>query len=184
VTEARVARRYARSLFNAASRQGIVPSVEADLNLIGAVSRASGPFSRFLESPDATSEAKTALLEKAFSDRVTALTMAFLRLLVDKGRETILPHVREVFVELRRQQEEVVRAVVTTVAPLDQDSRARVVSRLEAKSGKRVEAEFETDPSLIGGINVRWGDYVLDGSLSGSLARMKERILFDALKQN
>lgn len=184
MTEARVARRYARSLFNAAGKQGIVASVEADLDLIAAVLRSSPQFGRFLASPDATAEAKLRLLEKAFSDRVTALTMGFLRLLVDKRRESTLGHVREIFAELRRQQERVVRAVVTTVGPLDEDERARVVARLEAKSGKRVEAEFGTDPGLIGGINVRWGDYVLDGSLSGSLARMKERILFDALKQN
>lgn len=184
MTDTRVARRYARALYQTAKRQGIVPSVESDLELIGAVSRSSPQFGRFMGSPDVTRETKQGLVEKAFADRVTALTMGFLRLLVDKGREDALPLVREIYVDLRRAEEQVVRAVVTSFQPLDEDTRARVVHRLESKSGKRVEAEFETDPELVGGINVRWGDYVLDGSLRGALARMKERVLFDALKQN
>lgn len=184
MTEARVARRYARALFQAASKQGIVPSVESDLDLIVAVARGSGSFTNFMESPDVSRERKLGIIEKAFADRVTALTMGFLRLLVEKRRESALALVREVFVELRRESEHVMRAVVTSREPLGEDEKARILQGLAAKSGKKIEAEFGSDPNLIGGVTVRWGDYVLDGSLRGSLARLEESLLFEALKQN
>ncbi|MCC6403464.1 MAG: ATP synthase F1 subunit delta [Fimbriimonadaceae bacterium] len=183
MTEARVARRYAKALFQAATKEGIVSSVESDLNLIMAVARGSGAFTSFLGSPDITRERKFQVVEKAFSDRVTALTMAFVRLLLDKRRETTIPLVRENFIELRRESEHVVRAVVTSREPMGEEDKLRILKRLEEKSGKRVEAEFGIDPDLIGGLTVRWGDYVLDGSLRGSLSRLEDSLLFDALKQ-
>ncbi|MGE0000666.1 MAG: ATP synthase F1 subunit delta [Fimbriimonadaceae bacterium] len=184
MTEARVARRYAKALFQAATKQGIVSSVESDLNLIVAVARSSGAFTTFLDSPDVTRERKFQVVEKAFSDRVTALTMAFVRLLLDKRREATIALVREIYVELRRASEQVMRAIVTSREPMGEEGKLRIVKRLEEKSGKRVEAEFAIDPALIGGLTVRWGDYVLDGSLRGSLARLEDSLLFDALKQN
>lgn len=183
MTQARVARRYAKALFQAATKQGIVSSVESDLNLIVAVARKSGSFTAFLDSPEVTRDRKFQVVEKAFSDRVTALTMAFVRLLLDKRRETTIPLVREIFVELRRESEKVMRAVVTLREPMGEEEKLRIIKRLEEKSGKKVEAEFVVDPGLIGGLTVRWGDFVLDGSLRGSLSRLEDSLLFDALKQ-
>ncbi|MCW5936465.1 MAG: ATP synthase F1 subunit delta [Fimbriimonadaceae bacterium] len=184
MTDARVARRYARALFNAAKKQGIVKSVEDDLALIGTVTSNTPGFRRFLNDPSAPQATKLSLFEKAFSDRVTATTMGFLRLVLEKGREDSLDLVRYAFVELRREDEGVVRAVVTTTRDLSEEERRRIVDRLTRASGKTIEAEFEIDPSLIGGIRVAYASYVLEGSVKGALDRMRERLIYDVLKQN
>lgn len=184
MTDARVARRYARALFNAAKKAQIVQSVEDDLNLISAVWKNTPAFKRLLSNPAAPKDFKLDLFVKAFADRVTAMTMQFLRLLLEKGREDNLEFVRLAFQELRRHDEGVIQAVVTTTTELTEAERRKIIDKLTRASGKTIEAEFETDPSLIGGIRVAYENYVLDGSVHGALGRLKEKLIYDVLKQN
>lgn len=181
--DGRAAKRYARALFNAAKAQNIVTSVSDDLNVIVAAVTQSEKFRDFLRRPETSRDQKLTVLEKTFGDKVTALSMGFLRLLVDKGRDEELVGIRLEFEELRRQAESVVRAVITSAEPLDDGQRRQVVSTIESKTGLRLEAEYEVDASLIGGIRVAYDNYVLDGSLRGHLDRLRERLVFDVLKQ-
>lgn len=184
MTDARAARRYAKALFQAAKRAGIVPSVEDDLNLLSTVGRNSPAFRRLLKNPSASKDFKLDLFTRSFSDRVTAMTMHFLRLLLEKGREDNIELIRFAFQELRRVDEGVMQAVITTTIELNENERRKLIDKLTRSSGKTVEAEFEIDPELIGGIRVAFDNYVLDGSVRGSLGRLKDRILYDVLKQN
>jgi F-type H+-transporting ATPase subunit delta len=184
VTDARVARRYARALFAAAVKNDIVASVEDDLALLSAMSRNSPEFRRFLHSPTASKEHKLEVFSKLFSDRVTATTMSFIRLVLEKGREGAFEHIRIAFTELRREREGVVAAKVVSAFELTEDERRRLVDKLTRESGKTIEPEFQVDPSLIGGLSVELGNYVLDGTVKGSLDRLRETIIYDLLKQN
>ena len=72
-------------------------------------------------------------------------------------------------------------AVVTSAAPLSEaDSRA-ISERLAAMTGGRVEVELAVDPALLGGVVVRMGDRLLDGSVRGRLERLRARLTFGAL---
>lgn len=184
MTDARVARRYARALFHASKKAQIVQSVEDDLNLISTVWRNTPSFKRLLRNPSAGKEFKQELFEKAFGDRVTAMTMQFLRLLLVKGREDNMELVRLAFQELRRQDEGVIQVVVTTTMDLTESERRKLIDKLTRASGKTVEADFETDQSLIGGIRVSYDNYVLDGSVQGALGRLRDKLIYDVLKQN
>lgn len=184
MTDARVARRYAKALFLASKKADIVASVEDDLNLMSAVSSQSPAFKRLLSNPSATREFKQEIFTKSFSDRVTAMTMQFVRLLLDKGREDNLDLIRLAFQELRREDQGVIQVVVTTTIDLNEVEKRKLIDKLTRASGKTIEAEFETDSSLIGGIKVSYENYVLDGSVSGSLSRLKDRLIYDVLKQN
>lgn len=184
MTDARVARRYAKALFSAAKRADIVASAEDDLNLISTVSRNSPAFRRLLSNPSATKEFKLEVFSRAFSDRVTAMTMHFLRLLLEKGREDNLELVRLAYQDLRRRDQNVIQVVVTTTIELNEIERRKLIDKLTRASGKTIEAEFEIDPALIGGIKVAYDNYVLDGSVIGALGRLRDKLIFDALKQN
>lgn len=184
MTDGRVARRYARALFNAAKKIHIVQSVEDDLDLISTVWRNTPAFKRLLKNPSAGKEFKQELFAKAFADRVTAMTMQFLRLLIEKGREDNLELIKFAYQSLRRQDEGVIQAVVTTTIDLTEGERRKLVDKLTRASGKTIEAEFQTDQALIGGIRVSYESYVLDGSVNGALGRLKDKLIYDALKQN
>lgn len=159
-------------------------SVESDLGLISTVSSTSPAFKRLLSNPSASRDFKNEVFSKAFSDRVTAMTMHFLRLLLEKGREDNLELVRHAYVDLRREDQGIIQAMITTTIDLSEAERRKLIDKLTRASGKTIEAEFATDPQLIGGIRVAYNNYVLDGSLKGGLDRLKDKILYDVLKQN
>jgi len=183
VTDVRVAKRYARALFSEARAQDILESVEDDLGAMCAVIGESDGLQRFLKSPNATREDKLALFERMFSDRVTALTMNAFRLLLKRRRENLIVNVRDEFALLRRESEKVIYALVSSSYKIDQSQRDAIVEKLASATGQRVEAEFEIDKSIIGGVRVTYGNYVLDGTARGYLERMRSRLLYDLLKQ-
>ncbi len=183
MAEARVGKRYAQALFQAARAGDVITSVEADLNAVANQVEQDARFREFLISPHVGREEKVKILERIFSDRITALTMSAIRLMLQKRREAEFETVRGEFVRLRREHERKVYVLVSSAERLTDDQMRRIEQKLEAASGKDIEPEFRIDPTLIGGVRVSYGDYVLDGTIRGALRRLKDRLRIDVLKQ-
>ena len=84
---------------------------------------------------------------------------------------------------LRRQQQGVLFATVSCSEDLTDKQRTEITARLRLATGKQVEVQFETDPNLIGGVKATFDNTVLDGSLKGGLAALRDRLYHDLLKQ-
>lgn len=179
----RVARRYAHALFTTAIKYDVVKSVEDDLNSIVGLLENDEAFREFIIAPYTGRDQKIAIVDKMFSDRVTALTMQVLRVMLEKRREEEIVRVREEFVALRREHEGVVFAVVASAWPIEEAQKKALLTKLEATIGKKIEAEFKLEPNLIGGIRVSYGNYILDGSVRGGLRNLRDRLRHDLLKQ-
>lgn len=181
--DSRVGRRYAQALFTTARKYDVVRPVESDLDAIVGLLENDREFRDFLIAPFRSREEKAQILERLFSDRVTALTMQVLRVMIEKRREEDIPAVRSEYIALRRESEGVVHAVVTSAEMLDDNQKQAVVERLARVLDKKIEADFEIDPLLIGGVRVASGNYVLDGSVRGALSKLREKLRYDLLKQ-
>lgn len=182
--DAKVAKRYARALYNEAARNEVVEAVEADLNSISSLIHNGDEFKDFLFSPHVARDEKIKIAERLFSDRVTALTMQFLRLLLEKRRESELDEILEQFVILRREHSNVIYAEIISAKELTAQQKQALEGQLALKSGKLVEAAYDIDANLIGGVKVAFGNYVLDGTVTGSLRRLKDSLRHDLLKQS
>jgi F-type H+-transporting ATPase subunit delta len=183
VEDKRIGRRYARALYDVAKKYNVVAAVESDLNaIIGAIDR-DPTFKAFLLAPYSSREEKTEILDRLFSDRVTALTMQIIRVMLEKRREHDIPSVQEEFVAIRREEEGIVVATVSSAAELSAAERKALVAKLNKSLGKTVEAEYVVDPRLIGGVKVAFGTYVLDGTIRGALEQLREKLRHDLLKQ-
>lgn len=182
--DVRVAKRYARALFETAQENRVIESVEDDLGGIVSLLVNNTQFRKMLLSPEVSRDEKLSLVEKLFSDRITALTLEALRLMIEKNRESEIEWVQREYVSLRRDFENKLFVVITTAEKLDDDQRQRLLARLESITGKRLEAEYRIDPHLIGGCSVAYENYVLNGSVRGELQRLRERLLHDVLKQS
>jgi F-type H+-transporting ATPase subunit delta len=182
--DARIARRYAQALFATALKFDVVRAVEDDLEAISRLMETDKSFRDFIMAPYTSREEKARIAEKVFGDRITALTMQVLRVMLEKRREPELPLVRDEFTELRRRHENVVHALVTSAKELDGTQRTALVAKLQASLGKTVEADFEVDPSLLGGLKVAYENNVLDGTVRGALQKLRERLRYDLLKQS
>lgn len=173
-----IARRYAQALFRAANRAGNLAEISEDLrNLTAFIARVEGgSLRRYLESPRGL-EAKRALLHRAFEGRVSAMTFAFLELLLDKKRLTYLPDIIGRFQEYLRQQQGIVRAEVRTAMPLDPDQLERLRTRLARLTGKTIMIAGRVDPDILGGVVVTYENQIIDGSVRRGLDDLRETLL-------
>lgn len=183
MVDARIGRRYAQALFNAATKHDVVVAVENDLAGIAALVRDDAKFRHFLLAPFNSHEEKIQVAERIFADRVTALTMQVLRVMIQKGREGEFESVYNEFARLRREAADIELATITSAYTLDPAQKDAIVTGVSKRLGKKVEAKFLVDPRLIGGVRVAYSNFVLDGSARGHLNRLREHLHHDILKQ-
>jgi F-type H+-transporting ATPase subunit delta len=180
----RVSRRYAEALFNMAVKYDVVSSVEGDLAGIHGLLENDPRFRDFLISPHVARDEKLRIAETLFSDRVTALTMQAVRLLLEKRREREFSGVYKQFVVLRREHENMVSVVVTSAETLSEEQRDAIMKKIESALGKTVEPSYLIDTQMLGGVKVEYENTVLDGTVRGTLNKMRDRLKYDLLKQN
>jgi F-type H+-transporting ATPase subunit delta len=99
-----------------------------------------------------------------------------LLLLVRRGRIEQLPRVATEFARRDDERNGLTHATATSAAPLGQEEVRSIAAHLEAMTGGRVALETDVDPSLLGGVVVRIGDRLIDGSVRGRLERLRGRL--------
>jgi F-type H+-transporting ATPase subunit delta len=131
---------------------------------------------RFLESPRIAADQKSAVLTKALGDRVPRLFLRFLQQLVKNRRQMLIPTVANEYDTLLDASAGIVHARVTVARETADDERDAIAARLSAIVGKTVVPHLAVDPSIIGGVVVRIGDTVMDGSVRRKLALLRRRM--------
>lgn len=175
MSDTTVARRYAQALFQEAEGEGRVDRVDDGVDAVRASLDGSRELERLFASPVIPSAKKEAVLTQLFSDRVDPLLLRLMRLLVEKGREELLPSVIRAYGQLRDERLGVVEAHVRTALPLGPDEAEALKAALERTTGQKVRLRLEVEPSLIGGLVVRVGDTVYDGSARHQLESLREQ---------
>jgi F-type H+-transporting ATPase subunit delta len=170
-------------MFETARKYDVVQAVEDDLATFERLLQNDASFRHFFIAPYTSRAEKVATLEKIFSDRMTALTMQLIRVMLDKGREREIEAVHSEFAKLRRAAEGVIHATVTSAEPLSDKQQKALLAKLESTQGKKFEATFEIDSRVIGGVKVSFGSYVLDGTVRGTLSKLRDQFRHDVLKQ-
>lgn len=175
--EESVSRRYAAALFNQARTNGTLKETSADLAVIAETLVAAPGLAALVGHPLVTQSRKKEALTGAFSSKISAATLSFLNLLADKRRTGLLADVKAEFDSLLREHNNVVAATAISAVPLTKTQLTALEKALEKRTGKDIELTTSTDPSLMGGILVRIGDTVLDGTVKGKLDRLREQLL-------
>jgi F-type H+-transporting ATPase subunit delta len=168
---ATVARPYAEATFKLALERGALAAAAEGMALVAAI--AADPQMRsVLNNPRVTAQQKKQLFSEIAGTRLDETTRNLVAVLVDNRREELIGSIAEQFDELKRDHEKIVRARITSAQPLTDAQRADIVSALEKSYGRRIEAETEVDPQLLGGARVQVGDEVVHASVRDALAQM------------
>lgn len=176
----KAARRYAKALLDLAKERDEVELVLGDIRYINNTIDDSHELILFLRNPIVNNDDKQAVLKKLFDDQLEELTKLFLKLLVRKNRIDILHQVTEAFIDKYNAYAGIVNIEATAAYELDDQQRSSLQQTLEEKTGKKVELDVDIDESLMGGLTVRIGDTVIDGSVKNQLQELEEQLITSA----
>lgn len=171
-----IARRYATAFYEEADATGVLADVDDDVLMLRETLTSNDELARFFKSPVIPQEKKEAVIQELLSDRVTGLTVRFLRLLVHKDRETMTKEVLDAYQALRDEQRGIIDAHVSVARPMSDEDRETLVDTLEEQTGKSVRLHLQEKPDLVGGVVIRIGDHVFDGSVRNQLSNLHDRL--------
>jgi F-type H+-transporting ATPase subunit delta len=174
------ARRYAEAAFQLAERDG---NVERWLEQLRVVATAVGDATlvRRLEDPHVPLDRRLAALNAVVGENAVPQLASLVGLVLRRRR---LESVADIYREFRRQYNRkvgIVEATATSATQLDEQELSALRSRLEQMTGGRIELQTNVDPGLLGGVQVRLGDLLIDGSVRGRLERLRNRLASGAL---
>ncbi len=179
-----VARRYAQAFYQDASQNKCGDRGDEDMAMIQESIEGSPELRRFFEDPILTAESKMKVVKSLFADRVHETTLGLLKLLVSKGRENIFTQIAGAYKAMRDAQLGIVEAKVRAALPLSASDEKKVAEGLEAMTGKKVRLNTEVDPKILGGLIIRVGDTVYDGSVLHQLKTLRGRLEQSTLRVN
>jgi F-type H+-transporting ATPase subunit delta len=169
------ARRYAEAVFEIAERDGTVERWLTQLNDVAeAVSRPE--VVRRLEDPHVPIDARAKALHDVAGTQMLPQMSNLLGLVLRRRRLDSLPQIAREFKRLYNRRAGVVEATATSALALDAQEVADLTARLEKMTGKKVELATAVDATILGGIQVRIGDTLYDGSVRGRLERLRARL--------
>lgn len=166
-----IARNYAEALFAAGDGFGEV------LDAVAGGIEADERIATALESPRVSKAAKAKILERALKGEAPKEFVRFLQAVVRRGRQGLIGEIAQAYQVLLDEKLDRVHAGVTLAEEPDAKMQKQVVDRLAKALGREVRAYFRTDPRILGGVVVRVGDRILDGSVRRRLTAVQRRML-------
>ena len=174
------ARRYAEAAFEVALRDDTVAAWRRELDAAAAIGD-DPELSRILANPAIPLDRRLALSEATFGVVVDRPVLNLIGLMLRRGRIEQLPRIAAEFRRLDNARQGITLATATSAAPLTPDEVRELTARMERFTGGRVELDVQVDPSLLGGLVVRVGDRLIDGSVRGRLERLRNQLVSGAL---
>jgi len=176
----RIAKRYAKALFEIAEETKKLEKITNDVVFIDSLIRSSRELQLFLKSPIIKEDKKREVLKEIFSDsRIDPVTLKFIMLLVEKKREDILHDIVKVYQQIYDEKMGIVSAEVVTAVEVGERLKKKIEQKiLELTGAKKVKASYRVDPSIIGGIVIRVGDTVYDASIRRRIQLLREQLIY------
>ena len=174
----RLAGRYAKSLLDLSIEQNQLDAVYADMKWLNSICKSNRDFVVVLNSPVIKPTIKAKIINAVTESRVTALTTAFIQLLVRKAREINLPEIVIAFVDQYNKLKNIHKVKITTADPITEEMKTAIMTNVHAAStGMTFEIETATDPDLIGGFLLQTGGTLVDASILRDLKDIQKQFM-------
>jgi len=167
-----VAATYAEALFEAASDAGAVDAVAAEISGFAEAVEGSPDLRQFLDNPEIEGRVKKEAV-KELGSSANPITSNFLQVLIDRGRITEFPEIARAFAERVAAEAGRLEVEAVTAVPLPDDLRNRIVEEISRKTGRSVDLTESVDPEIVGGLVLRIGGAVVDGSVRHRIEELR-----------
>lgn len=173
--EQQVTNVYALALFEAARDAGTLDATGADLDAFATAMREAKDLTAILYNPRVDARVKKEIVSDltAGGDR---LFVSGVKLLIDKGHSPLLLDFNDQFQKLVKREQGLIEVEITSAVELPEEARARIRKRIEDATGKNVAVTETVDADIIGGLVLRFGDIIVDGSLKSRLEQLRARL--------
>lgn len=172
--ETKVAKRYAKALFDLAVEQNILEKIKADALLISNVCVSNHDFMMVLQSPIIKDVKKIIIMNKVFGDKIQKMTMAFLKIITRNKRESIIPETASQFIEIYKEHKNIISAELITAVKLGSEVSDKINSLLKEQTKAEIELNENVDDSLIGGFVLEFDEKQYDASVVKYLHKLRK----------
>jgi len=166
--------RYATALFELVKEQNLVEEASRDMAFVSGVYNENREFRLFLSSPVVGIPKKKEVLKALLGTHVGKLVLDFFQILTAKGREMHIGTIADEYLVLYKEYKGIKTATLTTAIAADDQIKSRVISLLQAHTGKKIDLIEKVDPRLIGGFILNYDDFQLDSSLNAQLNKLRK----------
>lgn len=178
-----VARRYAQAFFAIAGEKNLLDQLEQELQQVAETINSYNELRILMNHQLVAPQDKKTMVDQVFSGAISESTLNFLHFVIDKYRITHLQEIYEAFVVYANDARNIADAQVRSATALSDEEVKAIEQNLVKVTGKNIRLSNEVDPNLIGGVVVRIGDKVIDGSLYRRLGRLKENLMQIQVKE-
>ncbi|HEY3299811.1 MAG TPA: F0F1 ATP synthase subunit delta [Methylophilaceae bacterium] len=166
-----IARPYATAVFRLAKEKNALAEWSEQLGLLAGIA-SNVEISALIDDPKLGSTELEKIMLSICEGKLNAEATNLVKLMVENDRLTIMSDVAEAFEALKAQDEAKLEALLTAAEKPSEEQVQMLIKQLEARFGKKIEAQVEIDPELIGGIKIVVGDTVIDASVRGQLQEL------------
>ena len=166
---ASVAQAYAESIYSVAQAEGAVDAVEDQLYQFARAMESNAELGRRLGDESIDVATRLSIVSDLLGGRAHPQTVSAIMYIVQSGHTRQLTEIADAVVERAASLRRRAVAEVRTAVPLDDDTQQRLASALEQSTGREVELKVTVDPDVVGGVVVRMGDTVIDGTVARRL---------------
>ena len=181
MSELTVASRYAKSLIDLSQEQNSLEEIKNDMNFFLQTLKANSQLKAVLGNPIVSHAKKLAILDAIFISRVDKLSIAFFKIMVNKGRGEVLYTTAQEFINQYNLLKHITKATVVSATALSDSNKQALLNEVKAAVGGEVVLDAKTDPSLIGGFVLTVGDRQVDTSIASNLKKLKKNFAQSAV---
>lgn len=171
-----VSERYAQALFEISQNENLTEKIQEDLKLVNDTLKQYPEFNTLLLHPVISNQDKKEMFTKIFSGKINGYTENIINLLVDKKREGLIPEISDIYRQMYNNLHSRVIADVYTSVEIGEAELALLRKRLETYLDKQVEIDNHVDENILGGVLVKIGDRVIDGTLRTKFENMARNL--------
>lgn len=169
-----VSKAYADALFSVAVEDNTIASMQSELDFIVSSFKEYPQFYEIVKMPNINKADKKAVLAETFGDKVSVEMLNFFKTLVDKNRIVDIDGIKAEFDARVDDYNKVLNVTVESVVSLSEEQIQALTQKLKDKTGKEIVLTSQVNPSLLGGMVVKMGEQVIDGSVKYKLESMLE----------
>jgi len=172
-----VARRYAEAFFSIAQDAGKIDDYQTELALIvQSVEEVEG-LQKYFAHPLVPTIEKKDVAKQLFSSKVSAVTLNFLLMVLDKKRQTYLEVIYKEYEEMADESRNIKKAELISAMPVSDADVKSLSDTLSTSTGKTIQLKLTVDPAMLGGVKIRMGDKIIDASVAKKLEMLKKNLI-------